>query len=138
LKLGFDRASGDRALWVPGCRTEAMLTQARNVLELSNGELCVLRWLRISNGKATLAASAVAGNSLFIVPDRLLKAGYVRTRVDENSPKTVHYTLTASGIEALEINESVTYFSSLAQRRRSRAGAKDSSAPKRPLTPVHR
>jgi len=114
------------------------VTHARNVLELTNGELCILRWLRISNGKATLSASAVAENSLFIVPDRLLKAGYVRTQVDENSPKTVHYTLAASGMEALEINESMTYFANLAQRRKSRAGAKHYSAPKRPLTPVHR
>jgi DNA-binding MarR family transcriptional regulator len=94
-----------------------------NVLELSNGELCVLRWLRISNGKASLSASTVARNSLFIVPKRLLQAGYVRIRADQTSPKTVHYTLTESGLEALEINESTAYFADLAKRRRVRSPA---------------
>ena len=60
-----------------------MRAYTRDVLELTNGELCILRWLRISNGKATLSASAVTGNSLVIVPDRLLKAGYVRARIDQ-------------------------------------------------------
>jgi hypothetical protein len=115
------------------------MAHKRDVLELTNGELCILRWLRISNGKATLSASAVAGNSPFIVPDRLLKAHYVRTRTDQSSPKTVHYALTESGLEALEISESMTYFADLAKRRRPRAGvAKDFSAPKRSLAPVHR
>jgi hypothetical protein len=110
-----------------------MVTRTRDVLELTNGELCVLRWLRISNGKATLSASAFAKNSLFIVPHRLLQAGYVRVGIDQTSPKTVHYTLTASGLEALELNESKTYFADLAKRRRSRASvAKGFSAPKRP------
>jgi DNA-binding MarR family transcriptional regulator len=96
----------------------------RDVLELTNGELCILRWLRISNGKATLSASAVAGKNLFIVPDRLLKAGYVRTRIDQLAPKTVHYILTESGLEALESNESVAFFSDLAKRRRPRSGVR--------------
>jgi len=99
-----------------------MVTRTRDVLELTNGELCVLRWLRISNGKATLSASAFAKNSLFIVPRRLLQAGYVRVGIDQTSP-----------LEALELNESKTYFADLAKRRRSRAGvAKGFSAPKRP------
>jgi hypothetical protein len=73
-------------------------------LELTNGELCVLRWLRISDGKATLSAKAVAGNSLFVVPDRLLKAGYVKTHADPPIPRTVY-----------------AHFIDLAKRRRSRA-----------------
>ena len=106
------------------------------VLELTNGELCILRWLRISNGKATLSLRAVATNSLVIIPPRLLQAGYVRIGTDQTSPKTVHYTLTASGLAALELNES-TAFIDLAKRRRSRAGvAKDRF--ERPLAPVRR
>jgi DNA-binding MarR family transcriptional regulator len=106
----------------------------RDVLELSNGELCVLRWLRISNGKATLSASAVAKNSLFIVPHRLLQAGYVRVQTDTSSPRTVHYTVTASGLEALEINEGTAFFPELGKRRGTRSSLpKDFSAPKRPL-----
>jgi len=112
------------------------MTHTRDVLELTNGELCVLRWLRISNGKATMSASAVADNSLFIVPHRLLQAGYVRVRTDQSSPKTVHYTLTASGMEALEVNESVAFFGDLAKRRRPGSGI--TSLPKRPLTAAHR
>ena len=80
-----------------------------HIRELTNGELCVLRWLRISNGKATISGSAVAANSLFTVPDRLLKADYVRTRTDQFSPKTVHYALTHSGLEALEVHESRSF-----------------------------
>jgi hypothetical protein len=106
----------------------------RDVLELTNGELCVLRWLRISNCKATLSGSAVAKNSLFIVPHRLLQAGYVQVRTDKSSPKTVHHTLTASGLEALEINEGTAFFAELAKRRGTRSSLpKDFSAPKRPL-----
>src|SRR4029077_7297575 len=81
-----------------------------DILELNNGELCVLRWLRISGGKATLSTNAVAGNSLFVVPAPLLKAGYVKTHTDPSSPKTVPYTLTAAGLEALEVNESKAFF----------------------------
>ena len=92
-----------------------------HILELTNGELCILRWLRISNGKATISGSAVAANSLFIVPDRLLKADYVRTRTDQFSPKTVHYALTHSGLEALEVHESRAFFAQSAKRRRPRA-----------------
>ena len=98
------------------------MAQTRDVLELTNGELCILRWLRISNGQATLSASAVARNSLFIVPNRLLQADYVRIRADQTSPKTVHYTLTERGREALEINESTAFFADLAKRRRARVG----------------
>jgi DNA-binding MarR family transcriptional regulator len=98
------------------------MAYTRDVLELTNGELCILRWLRISNGKATLSASAVAGKNLFIVADRLLKTGYVRTRIDQLAPKTVHYILTESGLEALELNESQAFlFSDLAKRRRRRS-----------------
>jgi hypothetical protein len=104
------------------------VTRPRDILELTNGELCVLRWLRISNGKATLSASAVAGNSLFIVPDRLLKAAYVKTRIDQFNPKTVHYTLTDSGLEALEANESKAFFADLAKRRRPRSHVPPASA----------
>ena len=113
-----------------------MVTRIRDVLELTNGELCVLRWLRISNGKATLSASVVAKNSLFIVPPPLLQAGYVRVGTDPYNPKTVHYTLTVSGLEALELNERMA-LTDLAKRRRSRAGiALDRF--KRPLAPVRR
>ena len=98
-----------------------MMAYTRDVLELTNGELCILRWLRISNGKATLSASAITGNSLVIVPDRLLKAGYVRTRIDQLTPKTVHYILTESGLEALELNESQAFFSDWTKRRRPRS-----------------
>jgi DNA-binding MarR family transcriptional regulator len=86
-----------------------------DVLELTYGELCVLRWLRISNGHATISAHAVAGNSLFAVPDRLLKSGYVRTQM--LSPTTVHYSLTESGREVLEICESTAYFAAVAKRK---------------------
>ena len=96
-----------------------------NVLELSNGELCVLRWLRVSNGKATLSASSVARNSLFIVPNRLLQAGYVRIRADQTSPKTMHYILTESGLEALEINESTAFFADLKKRHSARVVVRD-------------
>ena len=95
------------------------MTHTRDILDLTNGELCVLRWLRISNSKATISAGAVAANSLSIVPDRLLNAGYVRTRTDQFSPKTVHYTLTESGLEALEVHERRTFFSDLAKQRRA-------------------
>jgi hypothetical protein len=98
------------------------MAYTRDVLELTNGELCVLRWLRISNGQATLSASIVAGNSLVIVPVRLLNAGYVRIRIDQTSPKAMHYTLTERGLEALELNESQAFlFSDLAKRRRRRS-----------------
>lgn len=99
------------------------MAYTRDVPELANGELCVLRWLRISNGTATLSVRAVAGNSLLMVPPRLLQVGYVRVRTDQTSPKTVHYTLTASGLEALEINESRAYFGHLAKRRGPRSAA---------------
>jgi hypothetical protein len=110
----------------PALTREARVTNTRDILDLTNGELCVLRWLRISNGKATISAKAVAANSLFIVPDRLLNAGYVRTNTDQFSPKTVHYNLTESGLEALEVQERRTFFSDLAQR-----------APLRPLRHQH-
>jgi hypothetical protein len=64
------------------------MAYTRDVPELTNGELCVLRWLRISNGTATLSVRAVARNSLFMVPPKLLQAGYVRTRTDQTNPKT--------------------------------------------------
>jgi hypothetical protein len=35
-----------------------------DVLELTHGELCILRWLRISNGRAALSAHPVAGGEL--------------------------------------------------------------------------
>ena len=92
-----------------------------DILELNNGELCVLRWLRISGGEATLSTNAVAGNSLFAVPAPLLKAGYVKTHTDPSSPETVHYTLTAAGLEALEVNESKAFFGNSAKHRRQRA-----------------
>lgn len=98
------------------------MTHTSDVLELTNGELCILRWLRISNGQATLSAKAVARNGLFIVPNRLLQADYVRIRADQTSPKTVHYTLTERGREALEINESTAFFADLAKRRRAQVG----------------
>ena len=40
------------------------MARKRDVLELTNGELCVLRWLRISNGKATLSANISASDHL--------------------------------------------------------------------------
>jgi hypothetical protein len=95
-----------------------------DILELNNGQLCVLRWLRISGGKAILSTNAVAGNSLFVVPAPLLKAGYVKTHTDPSSPKTVHYTLTAAGLEALEVNESRIS----AKRRRQRASTTPAAA----------
>jgi DNA-binding MarR family transcriptional regulator len=98
-----------------------MAAYTRYVLELTNGELCILRWLRISNGIATLSASAITGSNLVIVPDRLLKAGYVKTRIDQLTPKTVHYILTERGLEALELNESQAFFSDWAKRRRPRS-----------------
>ena len=57
------------------------------------------------------------------MPKRLLQADYVRIRADQNSPKTVHYILTESGLKALELNESQAFFSDLAKRRRPRSGA---------------
>jgi hypothetical protein len=99
------------------------MARRRDAPQLSNDELCVLRWLRISNGEAKLSASTVAGNSLFIVPDRLLRDGYVKTQI--LSPETVHYTLTESGLEALEISESVAYFASVANRKRPRTTIAD-------------
>jgi hypothetical protein len=92
-----------------------------DVLELPQAELCVLQWLRINNGKATLTANAVAGNSLFVVPDHLLNVRYVKTHTDRSSPKTVHYILTESGRAALELNERRASFAHLAGRRRLRA-----------------
>jgi hypothetical protein len=85
-----------------------MVAHTSDVLELTHGELCVLRWLRISNGHAILSAHAVAGNGLFVVPDRLLKAGY---------SKTVHYFLTDSGRKAVDFNETHAFFAGLAKRR---------------------
>ena len=110
-----------------------MMAYTRDVLELTNGELCILRWLRISNGKATLSASAITGNSLVIVPDRLLKAGYVRTRIDQLTPKTVHYILTERGLEALELNESQAFFSDWTKRRRKRCGLRSREWSRRPF-----
>jgi hypothetical protein len=57
-------------------------------------------------GKATLSASAVAEDSLVVVPDRLLKAGYIRIRIDQLTAKPVHYILS---VEALELNESQAF-----------------------------
>jgi hypothetical protein len=94
------------------------MARRREALQLTNDELCVLHWLRTSNGQATLSASAVAGNTQLMVPDRLLQDGYVKTQI--LSPGTVHYTLTESGLEALAISESAAYFAALAQRRRPR------------------
>ena len=37
--------------------------------------------------------------------DRLVKAGYVLPDHDSFSPDTIHFTLTATGREALEIHE---------------------------------
>jgi hypothetical protein len=108
---------------------EAIVAHTRDVLELSNGELCVLRWLRISDGHATLSAPAVARNSLLCVPTRLIKADYVRIWADQTSPKLVHYILTESGREALEINESTAFFAKLAKRRR--AGERQPREPRR-------
>jgi hypothetical protein len=91
------------------------MARRRNVLQLTDDELCVLRWLRNNNGQAKLSASAIAGNSLFIVPDRLLRDGYIRTQIP--SPGTGHYTLTESGLEVLEISESAAYFAAVARRK---------------------
>jgi len=99
-----------------------------DILELNNGELCVLRWLRISGGKAILSTNAVAGNSLFVVPAPLLKAGYVKTHADPSSPNTMHYTLTTAGLEALKVNESRTFFANSAKRRRQRASTMRAAA----------
>jgi hypothetical protein len=82
----------------------------------------------ISGGKATLSTNAVAGNSLFVVPAPLLKAGYVKTHTDPSSPKTVPYTLTAAGLEALEVNESKAFFGNSAKRRRQRASTTRAAA----------
>jgi hypothetical protein len=60
---------------ITGLTALATMGNISDILELNNGELCVLRWLRISGGKATLSTNAVAGNSLFVVPAPLLKAG---------------------------------------------------------------
>jgi hypothetical protein len=89
----------------------------REIIQLSEDELCILRWLRSSNGQATVSASAIAGNSRLVVPDRLLKHGYIRTHT--NSPETVHYILTESGLEALAICESTAYLAALARRASS-------------------
>jgi hypothetical protein len=64
------------------------MARRRDVFQLTNDELSILCWLRISNGQATLSASAVAEKSLLVVPDRLLQDGYVRTQM--LSPTTVH------------------------------------------------
>lgn len=93
------------------------MAHTSDILELTYGELCVLRWLRISNGHAILSAHAVAGNSLFVVPDRLLEAGYVETRTDLTDSKTVHYFLTHSGRKAVDFNETRAFFAGLAKRR---------------------
>ena len=37
--------------------------------------------------------------------DRLIKAGYVLPEHDSFSPNTIHYTLTATGRDALEIHK---------------------------------
>lgn len=103
-----------------------------HILELTDGELCILRWLRISNGKATISGSAVAANSLFIVPDRLLKADYVRTRTDQFNPKKVHYALTHRGLEALEVHESRSFFAQSAKRRKA-TSADDRALPPSPV-----
>jgi hypothetical protein len=97
-------------------------------LELNNGELCVLRWLRISGGKATLSTNAVAGNSLFVVPAPLLKADYVKIHADPSSPNTMHYTLTTAGLAVLEANESRAFFADSAKRRRQRASTMRAAA----------
>lgn len=83
------------------------MARRRDVFQLTNDELSILCWLRISNGQAILSASAVAENSLFVVPDRLLQDGFVRTQM--LSPTTVHYTLTESGREVLEICEGTAW-----------------------------
>jgi hypothetical protein len=99
------------------------MARKRDVFQLTNDELSVLCWLRISNGQAILSASAVAENSLFVVPDRLLQDGYVRTQM--LSPTTMHYTLTESGREVLEICESTAYFAAVAKRTWPRANTPD-------------
>jgi hypothetical protein len=98
-----------------------MMGSIFDILELNNGELCVLRWLRISGGKAALSRNVVAGNSHFVIPAPLIKAGYVKTHADPSSPNTMHYTLTTAGLEALEANESRAFFTNSAKRRRQRA-----------------
>ena len=95
------------------------MARRRDVFQLTNDELSILCWLRISNGQAILSASAVAENSLFVVPDRLLQDGYVRTQI--LSPTTVQYTLTESGRDVLEICESTAYFAAVAKRKGPRA-----------------
>src|SRR5262245_50481337 len=97
-----------------------MVARTGDVLELSYAELCVLRWLRINNGKATLTA-AVAGNGLSMAPERLLKADYVTILMDQSSPKAVHYVLTNSGRAALELNERRASIAPLAGHGRPRA-----------------
>jgi hypothetical protein len=99
------------------------MARRRDVFQLTNDELSILCWLRISNGQAILSASAVAENSLFVVPDRLLQDGYVRTQM--LSPTTMHYTLTENGREILEICESRAYFAAVAKRKSSRANTPD-------------
>jgi hypothetical protein len=95
------------------------MARRRDVFQLTNDELSILCWLRISNGQAILSASVVAENSLFVVPDRLLQDGYVRTQM--LSPTTMHYTLTESGREVLAICESTAYFAAVAKRKSPRA-----------------
>jgi DNA-binding MarR family transcriptional regulator len=102
---------------------EATIARRRDVFQLTNDELSILCWLRISNGQAILSASAVAENSLFVVPDRLLQDGYVTTQM--LSPTAVHYTLTESGREVLEICESTAYFAAVAKRKWPRANTPD-------------
>jgi len=99
------------------------MARRRDFFQLTNDELSILCWLRISNGQAILSASAVAENSLFVVPDRLLQDGYVTTQM--LSPTTVHYTLTESGREVLEICESTAYFGAVAKRKWPRANTPD-------------
>jgi hypothetical protein len=98
---------------------EATMARRRDVFQLTNDELSILCWLRVSNGQAILSASAVAENSLFVVPDRLLQDGYVKTQM--LSPTTVQYTLTESGRDVLEICESTAYFAAVAKRKGPRA-----------------
>jgi len=98
------------------------MARTADVLELPQAELCVLQWLRINDGKATLTANAVAGNSLFVVPDHLLNVRYVKAHTDRSSLKTVQYVLTESGRAALELNESRASFAHLAGRHPQRAG----------------
>ena len=92
------------------------MARTTDVLELPYAELCVLQWLRINNGKATLTANAVARDSLFMVPDHLLKVDYVKTYTDQSCPKTVHYILTEGGRAALDMSESMASFAHLPRR----------------------